>query len=192
MRVRIDEIKDAGLERAWDMTREQVDEIVRDDRAGYRAGGPAHVAARLDRLGRRIRLRARAAADLSCPCGRCLAPVTLQVPVAFDLTLVPAEEAESVEHRAREEQGDRGGEVHSGGSFAARDVEEETYEGKVIDLDPIVREQLLLALPGYPVCQEACKGLCPACGANLNERDCGCPRRAPDPRWAGLEKIKIQ
>lgn len=191
MRVNIDEIKEAGLERAWDMTREQVDEIVRDDRAGYRAGGPAHVTARIDRLGHRVRLRARAGADLTCPCGRCLAPVSVKVPVDFDLTLVPAEEAAAPEPRDREERQDRG-DGHSGGSFARRDVEEETYEGKVIDLDPIVREQVLLALPGYPVCQEGCKGLCSVCGANMNERDCGCDRRVPDPRWAGLEKIKIQ
>jgi uncharacterized protein len=189
VRVNIDEIKEAGLERAWDMTRERVDEIVRDDAAGYRAGGPARVAARLDRLGRRIRLRARAAAELACPCGRCLAPLTLKVPVDFELTLVPAEPSGA--SQAGEEREERG-EGHSGGSFAPQDVEEETYEGKVIDLDPIVREQLLLALPGYPVCQEACKGLCSVCGANLNERDCGCERRVPDPRWAGLEKLKIQ
>ncbi len=190
VRVNIDEIREAGLERAWDMTREQVDEIVRDDRAGYRAGGPARVAARLDRLGRRIRLRARAAAELACPCGRCLAPMTLKVPVDFELTLVPTEEAEAAASRAGAEREDREG--HSSGSFVKQDVEEETYGGKVIELDPIVREQLLLALPGYPVCQEACKGLCSVCGANLNERECGCERRAPDPRWAGLEKLKIQ
>lgn len=191
MRVNIDEIKEAGLERAWDMTREQVDELVRDDRAGYRAGGPAHVTARLDRLGRRVRLRARAGADLTCPCRRCLAPVTVKLPVAFDLTFVPAEEAETVEHPDRGEREDRG-EGHTSGSFAPKDLEEETYEGKFIDLDPIVREQVLLALPGYPVCQEGCKGLCSVCGGNLNERDCGCDRHVPDPRWAGLEKLKIQ
>ena len=49
---------------------------------------------------------------------------------------------------------------------------------------------LLLALPAYPVCQEACKGLCSVCGANLNERECSCDRRVPDPRWAGLEKLR--
>jgi uncharacterized protein len=56
----------------------------------------------------------------------------------------------------------------------------------------VVREQLLLALPSYPVCQEGCKGLCSVCGANLNERDCGCDRHVPDPRWAGLEKLKTK
>jgi uncharacterized protein len=189
VRVNIDEIKEAGLERAWDVTREQMDEYVRDDRAGYRAGGPAHVAARLDRLGRRVRLRAHAGADLTCPCGRCLAPVRVTVPVDFDLTLVPAEDTPVPQGGSQREDRAEG---HAGGSFAPRDVEEETYEGKVIDLDPIVREQVLLALPGYPVCQEGCKGLCSVCGANLNEGDCGCDRRVPDPRWAGLEKMKIQ
>jgi uncharacterized protein len=40
------------------------------------------------------------------------------------------------------------------------------------------------------VCQAGCKGLCPGCGTNLNERECGCDRKVPDPRWAGLEKFR--
>ena len=78
------------------------------------------------------------------------------------------------------------------GSFDPRQAEEEVYSGKVIDLDPLVREQLVLSLPAYPVCREDCKGLCPVCGANLNERECGCDRHVPDPRWAGLKSIKLQ
>jgi uncharacterized protein len=111
--------------------------------------------------------------------------VSVDVPVEFDVTLVPADG-----HRDEEPKdgGDRGA---GGGSFAPEDAEEDTYSGKVVDLDPIVREQILLALPGYPVCDEGCKGLCPVCGANLNERDCGCDRRVPDPRWAGLKNVKL-
>ena len=51
---------------------------------------------------------------------------------------------------------------------------------------------MLLSLPAYPVCQEGCKGLCSVCGNNLNERECGCDRKVPDPRWAGLAKVKLQ
>jgi uncharacterized protein len=187
MRVNIDEIKEAGLERSWDVTREQLDEVVRDDRAGYRAAAPAHVSARLERLARRVRLRATTRAELVCPCGRCLAPVTLAVPVEFELSLVPEDEptAPSGEGRERDQ-----GPV--GGSFRAEEADEERYHGKVIDLAPILREQILLSLPAYPVCRESCKGLCPVCGQNLNERECGCDRRVPDPRWAGLEKLKRQ
>jgi len=186
MRVNIDEIKDQGVERAWDLTRDELDEAVRGDRAGYRATGPAHVTARLEKTGRRVRLLGRTRADLTVPCGRCLVPVTLQAPVDFELNLLPAEEGEAGSPGDRRERGDG----QSEGSFTADDVDEETYRGKVIDLDPLVREQVALALPAYPVCREDCKGLCPVCGQNLNEKDCGCERHVPDPRWAGLEKLR--
>ncbi len=184
MRVNIDEIKESGIDRTWDLTREALDEAVAGDPAGYRASALAHVAARLERLGRRVRLVARAGAELTAPCGRCLVPVKVTVPVDFQLTLVPEVE-EGGERGERHEKG----EGHEG-SFGPGEVDEETYRGKVIDLDPLVREQLLLALPRYPVCQDSCKGLCPVCGQNLNEKDCGCDRHVPDPRWAGLEKLK--
>jgi len=185
MRVNIDEIKESGTERTWDVTREAIDEAVSGDPAGYRAAAAAHVRAHLERLGRRVRVVARAGAELTAPCGRCLAPTQVAVPVDFQLTMVPAEEAPE-DRQAKHEKG----ESHRDGSFGPNEVDEETYHGKVIDLDPLVREQLLLALPRYPVCTESCKGLCPVCGQNLNERECGCERHVPDPRWAGLEKLK--
>jgi uncharacterized protein len=187
MRVNIDEIKEAGLRRSWDVPREQLDEMVAGDRAGYRARGPAHVEAHLEKLERRVRISGSAKAELGVPCGRCLAPVSLDVPVDFELTLVPAEQ-----HANEVEDADDRDKGPVGGSFASEAAEEETYSGKVIDLDPIVREQIVLALPGYPVCQESCKGLCTVCGANLNERECGCDRHVPDPRWAGLKGVKLE
>jgi uncharacterized protein len=186
MRVNIDEIKESGLRRSWDVTREQLDEMVAGDPAGYRARGPAHVDATLEKLERRVRVAAKATAELSVPCGRCLVPVTLDAPVEFELTLVPAE---SHAEGSRDERDASRGEPT--GSFEPDDAEEDTYAGKVIDLDPLVREQIVLALPAYPVCKDACKGLCPVCGANLNDRECGCDRHVPDPRWAGLKNVKL-
>ena len=58
MRVNIDEIKEGGLRRSWDVTREQVDEMVAGDQAGYRARGAAHFDAKLDKLERRVRVDA--------------------------------------------------------------------------------------------------------------------------------------
>jgi uncharacterized protein len=187
MRVNIDEIKEAGLRRSWDVPREVADEMVAGDRAGYRARGPVHLDAFLEKIERRVRVGAHGKAQLSVPCGRCLAPVAVDLPVDFELTLVPDDEYDDAV-RAQ-------GEDHTGkvaGSFDPRDAEEEVYRGKVIDLDPLLREQLLLSLPTYPVCREDCKGLCPMCGANLNERECGCDRHVPDPRWAGLKNLKLQ
>jgi uncharacterized protein len=187
MRVNIDEIKESGLDRSWDLTQAQLDEMLAGDRSGYRARGAVHVDARLEKLGRRVRVEAGAKAELAGACKRCLAPVSVDVPVAFELTLVPADERDE-DAAASDKEHDRG---PKGGSFSASDAEEETYTGKVIDLDPIVREEILLELPEYPVCDEKCKGLCPVCGANLNDRECGCDRHVPDPRWAGLKNVKL-
>ncbi len=185
MLVNIDEIKEGGLQRAWDLAREAVDEMVKGDNAGYRAQGPLHIDSDLQKMERRVIFRARGRASLVAPCGRCLSQVPVEVPLDFQMTFVPDEVVHARGALAEEE--DSPGRPSR--TFAADEVNEETYSGKTIDLDPVVREQLLLALPGYPVCQESCKGLCPVCGANLNERDCGCDRRVPGPRWAALEKF---
>src|SRR5574340_906227 len=97
MRVGIDEIKEGGLDRAWDLTREQVDAFVAGDKAGYRAAGPAHVSAHLDKVGRRVILGAKTQAQLEAPCGRCLVSTAVPVPVEFELTLVPDDEYEDSE-----------------------------------------------------------------------------------------------
>jgi uncharacterized protein len=187
MRVNIDEIKEAGLSRAWDLPREIVDGMVRGDQAGYRAQGPVHVELELQKSGRRVLLGAKGQVRLAAPCGRCLQPVAVDVPLDFALTFVPEDE-----YRAPGERGEDHGKAEVAGSFEPPLADEETYAGREIDLDPVVREQLILALPPYPVCQDACKGLCPVCGTNLNERECGCERKVPDPRWAGLEKFRKQ
>jgi uncharacterized protein len=184
MRVNIDEIKEGGLRRTWDLPRERVDAMVQGDASGHRARGPLHVEASLKKAGRRVLLAATATADLVAPCGRCLQPANAAVPVDFELTYVPEEEATAGAPHGVEE-----GE-EPGGSFAPRQADEETYSGKELDLEPALREALILALPPYPVCQESCKGLCPVCGTNLNERECGCDRKVPDPRWAALEKFR--
>ena len=58
-----------------------------------------------------------------------------------------------------------------------------------IDLGPLVRDAVVLELPMAPLCRDDCAGLCPQCGANRNEGDCGCvaPR---DPRWANLDVLR--
>jgi uncharacterized protein len=57
-----------------------------------------------------------------------------------------------------------------------------------IDLRQALREEVLLALPQFVECRPDCKGLCPTCGANLNEGPCGCGK-APDPRWDALRVL---
>jgi uncharacterized protein len=69
---------------------------------------------------------------------------------------------------------------------------EEIYPllGDQLDLEPLARDAVLLELPLAPLCREGCLGLCPTCGANLNEGSCACRSFAPDPRWEGLDALR--
>ena len=59
-----------------------------------------------------------------------------------------------------------------------------------LDLTEEVREAIILALPGYPVCHETCRGLCMACGANLNTGKCMCRETGKDTRWSALDALE--
>lgn len=59
-----------------------------------------------------------------------------------------------------------------------------------VDLEPLARESLILDLPLAPLCSEDCRGLCPTCGADLNQGDCGCPPADADLRWAALDVLR--
>lgn len=76
--------------------------------------------------------------------------------------------------------------------FEPEPTEGETYplNGAVIDIEPMVREAVMLELPVAPLCREDCKGLCPQCGVNRNDTDCSCETDEIDVRWAGLEAFK--
>ena len=58
-----------------------------------------------------------------------------------------------------------------------------------IDLGPILRDYAVLDIPIRQVCREECKGLCPTCGLNLNEEDCGHRQESIDPRMEGLREL---
>ena len=62
------------------------------------------------------------------------------------------------------------------------------YRDGVLDIGDLLREQFQLALPMKPLCSEACRGLCPQCGANLNRTECGCAPAWEDPRLAPLKR----
>ncbi|MCR5502732.1 MAG: DUF177 domain-containing protein [Lachnospiraceae bacterium] len=75
----------------------------------------------------------------------------------------------------------------------AEEPEECGYlEENLLDVYGLIEEELLLSLPEKVLCRKDCKGLCPVCGANRNEKECGCDTFVPDPRLAGLGDILKQ
>ena len=68
------------------------------------------------------------------------------------------------------------------------DLDKEFYDGEVINLSAILQNQIILAIPFYPLCREGCKGLCPYCGKNKNQEACQCSEKEfVDPRLSVLK-----
>jgi uncharacterized protein len=65
-------------------------------------------------------------------------------------------------------------------------MEVDFIKGDTIDLSDIVREQVYLSLPMRSICKESCRGLCPVCGANLNESSCLCRKPEGHPAFSKL------
>jgi uncharacterized protein len=63
------------------------------------------------------------------------------------------------------------------------------YEGDGMQLEDILREQILLSLPMQKICREDCRGICPVCGKNRNEFSCDCKIRSIDDRWQALRNL---
>lgn len=116
--------------------------------------------------------RIETAADVDCT--RCLKPVPVNLAIDFDVAYVTPEHFAS----AREKE------------VGADDLKTDVLESTQLDLNEVVREQILLNLPEQVFCKEDCKGLCPKCGADRNLIDCKCEETEIDPRWAALKDLK--
>lgn len=81
-------------------------------------------------------------------------------------------------------------EVHELYQRVLTDPEAFELEGDQLDLQPVVRELVLLDTPSTPLCRPDCAGLCPVCGTNRNETPCTCESTPTDPRWEGLAGLK--
>jgi uncharacterized protein len=150
------------------------DELVLDDEHA-RLVEPPQINGRINRSGHDVRLRGQIRARAEVDCDRCLKQVTLPIETTFDVTYVPA--TDYVEGETAELQ--------------EEDLGLSVYEDETIDVDELVREQILLTMPARALCGEDCKGLCPVCGANRNEAACECESQNTDPRWSALKDIKF-
>ena len=186
MLVKIEEIQDKGLELTAPVSLDLLTEaLVRTE--GFKVAEAGKLSVRFKRVAGRVFLTGNLSAELLAPCKRCVKDVRLSLPVSFSLRMVDQRQLE----RESAGEDDDGGNGERAGSFDLDQADAEPFDGKTIDLDPIVREQLLLALPVSVLCREECRGLCTVCGEDLNEKDCGCERKVVDVRLAKLKDIKL-
>ncbi|HZJ55250.1 MAG TPA: DUF177 domain-containing protein [Myxococcaceae bacterium] len=188
MVVTVDQIREGGLSLDETLSESFLTHALAEVKdTGFRPDGPARLHVRLQKTGSGVLLRGSTEVEMHTPCRRCLTDVHLKIPVSFTLNLV----SQAALGDGEDEDGADDERTERAGSFDLERADEELFDGKTIDLDPLVREQVLLALPMYAVCTEDCKGLCGTCGQDLNEGQCDCARGQVDPRLAALKNIKL-
>lgn len=156
--------------------RVRIDEDVPPDDALWngvdvRVKQPLHVNLEAQFAGHDVLVRGDVEGQFVLPCRRCLVDVAvnLQEDVAFlfrrGLSALDAEEQEIFPLPER---------------------------GDELDLRDALREHVMLSVPRFAVCDDACRGLCPHCGTNLNQTQCDCSPAEVDDRWAALRKLRTE
>jgi uncharacterized protein len=126
----------------------------------------------VQRMGVEILLQGSGILEMKTECSSCLKVFETKVPVSFRTTLRPKpNQAQALPEEME---------------LCAQELDESFYSGDVLELDDILREQVLLSLPMHPRCSEECRGLCANCGADLNQTQCDCDRGGLDPRFNAL------
>ena len=143
MVIHLDQIRDEGYLVDQPVSREQLDAMLQADGhdTGFRALGPAPLDVVLRKLNDgAVLVKGTMEAPVRAPCKRCLADVDLTLPISFTLNLVPKAKfaPPTVEDEAAADRRDRREEGESAGSFAIDEADQDVFEGKKIDLDPLL------------------------------------------------------
>ena len=153
---------DLGALRAGS-TRAEVESEPRDlDLPDSEWTGPVRGTLGIERAGERVTVRGTVRGTAKLECVRCVG--TFEMPVEAPLDVF-AERIGSARRKADEVELDR-------------DDYMRFHDGRTLDLRDDVREALMLEIPITPRCREDCRGLCPKCGADLNQGPCGCGSEA--------------
>lgn len=116
----------------------------------------------------RAKIEGKARISFMAPCDRCLGEVKV------DLDLCP--ERYAVPEDALDPEDD--------------EIDDLSFmEGHQLNVETLLYNEIMENWPAKILCREDCKGLCPVCGRNLNEGECGCDRFVPDPRLAGIQDL---
>jgi uncharacterized protein len=136
------------------------------------APSPVKGALQVNKSDGEIIVRGKVTTELDLQCSRCLREFRKPLDIPVNVVYHPIEEIAEERHELKDDEMDMG-----------------FYGGEEIDLQELVREQVLLNMQMKPLCNDNCKGLCPNCGADLNAGLCGCNIRKIDPRLEVLKKL---
>lgn len=137
--------------------------------------GPLELTGTARRSSLIARLKGNLRGNLEIDCSRCLQPFTFELNRAFEIDFVTLENYGASSHETE---------------LSSTDLSLSVYDGEQIDLNEVVREQVLLNLPMQGLCKNDCAGLCEFCCGNKNTNLCNCATKEIDPRWSALKQLR--
>ena len=140
-------------------------------------GAPVELDLRLEAVMEGVLLTGSARAGLEGECVRCLDPIDDELDVTFQELFVYDDLRDAKGHRVESDTG------------SADDDEVSSLDDDLLDLEPLLRDAVVLALPFQPLCRDDCPGLCTECGASFKEDPDHTHDDPIDPRWAALADI---
>ncbi len=131
--------------------------------------------------GEQVFVSGRFKGHLNVACSRCVGVAKLVIDDRVRVTFLPKTQMPADDADAGDEDG---------AEVAEDDIDLFPYEGEHVDLEPLFREEFVLAIPYAPLCREDCRGLCAQCGIDKNSATCSCEKPI-DPRLAPLKGLKL-
>lgn len=119
-------------------------------------------------------------------CSRCIGEMRYEFDEPLQVTFMPAARMPDAEAAEGAPEADDDAPADE----PVDDIDLFPYTGEEVDLAPLLREQIILAVPFAPLCSESCLGLCPTCGIDRNTGSCTCDPAPMDPRWSALKNLK--
>lgn len=141
---------------------------------------PLRTALRALRIGDLVEIVGDLETSVHLPCSRCLQPFETSLKSSFALTYIQqtADVIEDTESREVE--------------LSAEDMGIVYFQGERINLKDAIQEHVVMEFPLRPLCKLDCKGLCPNCGADFNEKPCDCEQRPSLGKFAALKNLKLE
>jgi len=180
MRVNVDRIPDEGLTLQADEPTDRFPALKDAVQEGaVRFDSPLRMEIQVRRVARFVEASGQLRTSVHLSCSRCLGEFSRSLTIPFEATY--SEETPAAEGSRKDAEIE----------LTAEAIDLFPFHGREIDLREAVQEAVLLALPIRPLCREDCGGLCPRCGADLNQGACGCTENVVDPRFAALKGLKL-
>jgi uncharacterized protein len=183
--------RQAGSARTQQLTVPAPDDL-RLELARVPVGADMHLDVKFEAVTEGVLVTGSATVPLAGECARCLRPLTTSVTASFTELYLYADGRRTHDKHERHDKHDRRNSREWLEEDTEQDDEERYLDGDLLDLEPVLRDAVVLALPMSPLCLQDCPGLCVECGVPLADAGPGHGHDSPDPRWAALEQLGDQ